>query len=77
MSKHQPSISGAKMISLLTGLGYNVVRQRGSHIRLESRLTNLLLLTCGIPLTSSKKTCFARPDNVIFQVNIPNKRHHP
>ena len=35
MSKRQPCISGAKLISLLTGLGYSVVRQRGSHIRLE------------------------------------------
>ncbi|MCL0103498.1 type II toxin-antitoxin system HicA family toxin [Dehalococcoidia bacterium] len=30
-----PVISGDKLIKLLTKLGYEVVRQRGSHIRLK------------------------------------------
>ena len=35
MPKKLPVISGQKLISLLTAMGYQVVRQRGSHIRLE------------------------------------------
>ncbi|MFZ5994950.1 MAG: type II toxin-antitoxin system HicA family toxin [Thermodesulfobacteriota bacterium] len=30
-----PVVSGEKLISLLTAIGYKVVRQRGSHVRLE------------------------------------------
>lgn len=30
-----PILSGKEIIKLLTKLGYRVVRQRGSHIRLE------------------------------------------
>ena len=32
-----PQISGRTLIRLLTSLGYEVVRQRGSHIRLRRR----------------------------------------
>jgi len=35
MSKKLPVISGRKLISFLGGLNYKVVRQRGSHVRLE------------------------------------------
>jgi len=35
MSKKLPVISGKKLISFLTGMGYRIVRQRGSHVRLE------------------------------------------
>ncbi len=35
MSKKLPVISGKKLISCLTTMGYRVVRQRGSHVRLE------------------------------------------
>jgi len=35
MSKKLPVISGIKLISFLGGLNYKVVRQRGSHVRLE------------------------------------------
>jgi predicted RNA binding protein YcfA (HicA-like mRNA interferase family) len=35
MSKKLPVISGKKLISFLGGLNYKVVRQRGSHVRLE------------------------------------------
>ena len=30
-----PVISGSDLIAFLESLGYNVVRQRGSHVRLE------------------------------------------
>jgi len=32
-----PVVSGEKLIKLLKRLGYTVVRQRGSHVRLEKR----------------------------------------
>lgn len=35
MSKTLPVISGKKLISFLASLDYEVVRQRGSHVRLE------------------------------------------
>jgi len=35
MSKNLPSIAGKRLISVLTEMGYQVVRQRGSHVRLE------------------------------------------
>ena len=35
MPKKLPVISGKKLISFLTDMGYRVVRQRGSHVRLE------------------------------------------
>ena len=35
MSKKLPSVSGNRLISVMKGLGYQIVRQRGSHVRLE------------------------------------------
>lgn len=35
MPKKLPVTSGKKLISFLTEMGYQVVRQRGSHVRLE------------------------------------------
>jgi predicted RNA binding protein YcfA (HicA-like mRNA interferase family) len=35
MSKKLPVISGKKLISFLSSLNYKVIRQRGSHVRLE------------------------------------------
>jgi predicted RNA binding protein YcfA (HicA-like mRNA interferase family) len=35
MSKKLPVISGKKLISFLVSLNYEIVRQRGSHIRLK------------------------------------------
>jgi predicted RNA binding protein YcfA (HicA-like mRNA interferase family) len=35
MPKKLPAISGQRLITLLISIGYQIVRQRGSHIRLE------------------------------------------
>jgi len=35
MSKKLPTVSGKRLISLLKSFNYEVVRQRGSHVRLE------------------------------------------
>lgn len=35
MPKKLPVTSGKKLFSFLTEMGYQVVRQRGSHVRLE------------------------------------------
>lgn len=48
MSKKLPVISGKKLISLLGGLNYKVVRQRGSHVRLE-KLTKAGIHKITIP----------------------------
>ena len=37
MSEKLPVISGQKLIATLKSLGYQVVRQRGSHVRLENK----------------------------------------
>ncbi len=37
MSKHLPVISDQRLIVLLRKLGYDVVRQKGSHVRLEKK----------------------------------------
>jgi predicted RNA binding protein YcfA (HicA-like mRNA interferase family) len=33
-----PQISGRELIKILCKLGFNVVRQRGSHVRLERKV---------------------------------------
>ncbi|MCG2775120.1 MAG: type II toxin-antitoxin system HicA family toxin [Desulfobacterales bacterium] len=48
MSKKLPVISGKNLISCLIGIGYQVVRQRGSHVRLE-KSTNAGLHKITIP----------------------------
>jgi len=35
MSPRLPSISGDAVVKVLTKIGYNVVRQKGSHLRLK------------------------------------------
>ena len=35
MSERLPTVSGQALISFLKSLGYEVVRQRGSHVRLQ------------------------------------------
>ena len=35
MSKRLPVISGKKLVSFLVAMNYEIVRQRGSHVRLE------------------------------------------
>jgi len=35
MPKKLPVISGKKLVSFLNSLNYKIVRQRGSHVRLE------------------------------------------
>lgn len=35
MGPRLPQLSGEKLVKFLEGLGYRVVRQRGSHVRLK------------------------------------------
>ena len=35
MSKKTPTVSGKTLIACLKSIGYEVIRQRGSHVRLE------------------------------------------
>ena len=34
MQQRRPVVSGKKLLKVLVGLGYEVIRQRGSHVRL-------------------------------------------
>ena len=36
MGNQLPSLSGRKLVTILSKFGYQVVRQRGSHMRLEA-----------------------------------------
>ena len=44
-----PQISGKELIKILSKLDFNVVRQRGSHIRLEKK-TNEEIIKLTVPL---------------------------
>ena len=35
MPKKLPQVSGTKLLKFLQNLGYSVIRQRGSHVRLK------------------------------------------
>jgi len=48
MSKKLPVIPGKRLISFMVGLDYAVVRQRGSHVRLE-KLTQAGMHKITIP----------------------------
>lgn len=37
MSKKLPVVSGDRLLSVLIALGYKIIRQRGSHVRLEKQ----------------------------------------
>jgi predicted RNA binding protein YcfA (HicA-like mRNA interferase family) len=39
MSRHLPSISGKELIKALRRAGFQVLRQKGSHVALEKRTT--------------------------------------
>jgi hypothetical protein len=76
MSKTLPVISGKKLISVLASLDYEVVRQRGSHVRLEksdyfnssnsfsfelSFLCPLPKADCCFPASSGNRGSFCHP----------------
>ncbi len=49
-----PQISGSKLIKILTKSGFEIIRQKGSHVRLEKKLDNeVIKLT--IPLHDELK----------------------
>ncbi len=40
MGNQLPLLSGRELVAVLTKFGYQVVRQRGSHMRLEAKKRN-------------------------------------
>ena len=44
MSPHQPVVSGRRLIKALEADGWEVVRQRGSHVRLRKAQTRSVLV---------------------------------
>ncbi len=58
MSPHQPVVSGRRLIKVLESEGWEVVRQRGSHVRLRKAVARSALV---IPLHRElKKGTLAR-----------------
>lgn len=44
MSGRLPVVSGAQLIRVLEGLGWEIVRQRGSHVRLRNPQRSIFLV---------------------------------
>jgi predicted RNA binding protein YcfA (HicA-like mRNA interferase family) len=70
MSKKLPVISGKDLISCLIGMGYQVVRQRGSHVRLE-KSTNAGLHKITIP--NHNPVAKGTLNDIITKVSIWNQ----
>lgn len=70
MSKKLPVISGKKLISCLIGIGYQVVRQHGSHVRLE-KSTNAGLHKITIP--NHNPVAKGTLNDIITKVSIWNQ----
>ena len=51
-----PSISGQEAIRALQRLGFQIVRQRGSHVILKKRISNVEEISCVVPLHSDLAT---------------------
>jgi len=49
-----PQISGKELIKILNKFGFKIVRQRGSHVRLENKTDNELI-KITIPMHSMLK----------------------
>lgn len=49
-----PQISGLKLIKILNKKGFKVIRQKGSHIRLERRI-NEKIIRLTVPLHNKLK----------------------
>jgi len=70
MSKNLPSISGRQLISFLIEMGYQVARQRGSHIRLE-KLTEAGMHKITIP--NHKIIAKGTLNDILTKVSIWNQ----
>lgn len=45
-----PQISGREVIKILSKLDFQIVRQRGSHVRLEKRISNIEIIKITVPM---------------------------
>ena len=70
MSNKLPSIPGQKLLNLMTGLGYVVVRQRGSHIRLEK---NTPAGTHKITIPNHNPVAKGTLNDIIVKISIWNQ----
>jgi predicted RNA binding protein YcfA (HicA-like mRNA interferase family) len=53
-----PTVSGEQTIKALTKAGFIVVRQKGSHVRLEKEIAEgIIKLTVPLHETLKRKTC--------------------
>jgi len=70
MSKNLPSIAGKRLISFLKEIGYQVLRQRGSHVRLE-KLTEAGVHKITIP--NHKIIAKGTLNDILTKVSIWNQ----
>ena len=70
MSRKLPAVSGKRLLALLTSIDYSIVRQRGSHVRLE-KATPAGIHKITIPLhdTLAKGTL----NDILAKVSIWNQ----
>ncbi len=65
-----PVISGQKLIKALKGIGYKVVRQKGSHVRLEKQT---LVGTHKITVPNHKIIAKGTLNDIISKVSLWNQ----
>ena len=65
-----PVTSGQKLIKLLKSIGYEIVRQRGSHIRLEKQT---LVGTHKITIPNHKVIAKGTLNDIITKVSLWNQ----
>ncbi len=69
MQQRRPVVGGKKLLKVLVGLGYEVIRQRGSHVRLR-KLTAAGDHNITIPL--HKELAKGTFSDILSQVSIWN-----
>ncbi len=70
MNDKLPVVSGKKLIKLLSELGYSVVRQRGSHIRLKK---NTVAGTHSITIPNHDEIAKGTLSDTLNKVSIWNQ----
>ena len=74
MSPRLPRVSGKDVLRLLRRLGYGVLRQRGSHVRLKKNLpSGLHLITVPLHSELAKGTLHDILSSVAKRNNVPMK----
>jgi predicted RNA binding protein YcfA (HicA-like mRNA interferase family) len=72
VSPRLPPVSGRRLVRLLAGLGYETLRQRGSHVRLKKDLpSGAHFLTVPLHDELAKGTLHGILDSAAKRNNVP------